>query len=232
MLKYNVPGMDAFTSCGITDERDQKAIYTRVRRARSKEVEEECAATLASLKPPPETISSRSPPPPSQGMTMVTPGTRSSKKSREAKRKREQLDEVREAAIKIIPAWMDKSKTKSAMAKRAKRSTTQVNQDNFDNKAKRIFYGNRFSVVWKLATTELFNDNVTGDNNGKRGFGERAVAQRYNATMLTSPSDRKIKPSTLGDALGRGRLVYPPKSKEGREKSPMHLRRPWQLMLP
>ena len=52
MLKYNVPGMDAFTSCGITDERDQKAIYTRVRRARSKEVEEECAATLASWPVP------------------------------------------------------------------------------------------------------------------------------------------------------------------------------------
>ena len=43
---------------------------------------------------------------------MITPGTHSTKKTRDAKRKREQLDKVRKAAIQTIPGWIDISKTK------------------------------------------------------------------------------------------------------------------------
>ena len=78
---------------------------------------------------------------------------------------------------------MSKETTSAAMIKRHKRTTLEMNRDNFDKKAISVYYNGRFKTAWKAATTE-YADNVSGVNRGKRGYSSKDVAYRFNSEFL------------------------------------------------
>lgn len=103
------------------------------------------------------------------------------------------------------------------MTRQAQRTPAQVNKDQFDANAKKAFYNARHSAVHKKATVEA-HANLTGRNRGKKGYGLRAVVEKYNKEELTSPNDKKLNYQTVHDAIKRGEIgVSPPK--KGRPKT-------------
>mmetsp|Transcript_20094 Transcript_20094/g.43620 ORF Transcript_20094/g.43620 Transcript_20094/m.43620 type:complete len:220 (-) Transcript_20094:521-1180(-) len=110
-------------------------------------------------------------PNPSPSAATTTPTNNSSPPSG----KKSSLTKARDAALDILPDWMSKSKTENAMLKRKKRTTLEMNRDNFDKNAVESYYDNRYKKVWKEATTEYYN--ILGDEStrGKHGFGSMAV---------------------------------------------------------
>jgi hypothetical protein len=99
------------------------------------------------------------------------------------------------------PSWLDPDKTLEAMTLRKKRTPSQVCRDNFDSNAIRSYYGDRYSNAFKKATIKL-SDSLNDDSTrGTRGQGARAIAATFNESMLSSPSDHKIKATTLREAV-------------------------------
>ena len=84
------------------------------------------------------------------------------------------LAKAREAALESIPAWMDKKQTTSTMSKRKKRTTLEMNWDNFEKGAIDTYYQNRYKNAWKAATTE-YNTNTKG---GRTRLGMALVQRR------------------------------------------------------
>jgi hypothetical protein len=130
------------------------------------------------------------------------------------------LAKAREAALESIPAWMDKKKTSSTMSKRKKRTTLEMNRDNFDKGAIDTYYHNRYKKAWKAATTEYHTNIKGGKDKARHGFGSEAIAKRYNEDQLSSPNDRKIKPYTLRKAVAEGFFGVSPKKRGRRSKIP------------
>lgn len=53
---------------------------------------------------------------------------------------------------------------------------------------------------------------MSGSKAGKRGFGARSVASKYNSEILNSSKDKKLHHSTIHQAVSRGEVgVSPPK---------------------
>ena len=127
---------------------------------------------------------------------------------------------------------MDKDKTEKEMNRRNKRSDNQTNWDNFDEKAMALFRETRYKEAFKAAAKE-YSGHVARWKNQKHGCGARAVAEKYNKAMLSSPNDRKIKRNTLHNAVvnGGNSGVSPPKQGAPGKVPRSSLRR-WQLMLP
>ena len=78
---------------------------------------------------------------------------------------------------------MSKETTSAAMIKMHKRTTLEMNRDNFDKKAISVYCDGRFKTAWKSATTE-YAENVSGVNRGKRGYSSKDVADRFNSEFL------------------------------------------------
>ena len=81
---------------------------------------------------------------------------------------------------------MSKETTSAAMIKRHKRTTLEMNRDNFDRKAISVYYDKRFKTAWKAATTE-YAENLSRVNRGKRGYSSKDVVDRFNYEFLGSP---------------------------------------------
>ena len=128
-----------------------------------------------------------------------------------------------EKALADAPSWLDPDKTLEAMTLRKKRTPSQVCRDNFDSNAERSHYGDRYSNAFKKATIKL-SDSLNDDSTrGKRGQGARAIAAMFNERMLSSPSDRKIKASTLREAVTFDRVGLSPVKRGRPEKIPSKL---------
>ena len=128
-----------------------------------------------------------------------------------------------EKALADAPSWLDPDKTLEAMTLRKKRTPSQVCRDNFDSNAERSHYGDRYSNAFKKATIKL-SDSLNDDSTrGKRGQGARAIAAMFNESMLSSPSDRKIKASTLREAVTFDRVGLSPVKRGRPEKIPSKL---------
>ena len=104
-----------------------------------------------------------------------------------------------------------------------KKTPSQVCRDNFNSNAKRLYYGDRYSNTFKKTTIKL-SDSLNNDSmRGKHGQGARAISATFNESMLSSPSDRKIKATTLREAVAFDRVGFSP-VKQGRpEKIPSKL---------
>ena len=212
----------------------KQALHRRVMRARAnvreKEVTERAAQSLLSLgagKDTRPTAASLSPPPPKGMSTAVTPGT-SARKARPArplaassvtlgKRKspypvpETTLNDARSAALETLPNWVDHEATSAAMTKRPKMTRQDRCQRNFDEQSVERYRWSKYSNAWKGATRQLHDLQQSGKT-GSRGCGARAVAQRWNETVLSSPGDHKISKSSLHDAVKHGNFgVSPPK---------------------
>ena len=212
----------------------RQALYKRVEKARAKEREKESAERAAesllflgagNVSRP--TSAALSPPPPKGVSSTVTPGT-SARKARPArplaassvtlgKRKppysagTTTLNDARHAAIDTLPTWVDRDATTDAMTKRPKMTRQDRCQRNFDEQSVERYRWAKFSNAWKGATQELHGLQQSGKT-GSRGCGTRAVAERWNETVLSSPGDHKIKKTSLYLAVKHGNFgVSPPK---------------------
>ena len=114
---------------------------------------------------------------------------------------------------------MSKGKTSYAMTKRKKRTTLDMNRDNFNDQAIKGYYDTRYSTAWKAATIEL-STNISEANQGTHGFGANAVAKKYNENLLNSPNDNKIKKTTLTRAVHSGEVGASPKNQGRPNKIP------------
>jgi hypothetical protein len=119
-------------------------------------------------------------------------------------------------ALDNIPEWLDQNKTQAAMIVRRKRSPPDVCRDNFVENATKDYYTQRFSTAFKEATTIVHSNMTDVLKIGKRGFGVDAVSVDVNSRLLSSPHDRKIKPTALYNAVKEGRIGISP-LKRGRK---------------
>ena len=142
----------------------------------------EAAAALISLS---TDAVSKSPPPPL--LKAVTPG--SSIKKRKAVTGTSEV--AKQSAIELLPEWTCKSRTKSTMVKRKKRTPVQVNMDNFETDAISNLRWHKYKEAHKGCTSEVAAIR-SGPNNRKRGYGTRAVVDRWNAN-LQSPGQKNSK---------------------------------------
>ena len=119
-------------------------------------------------------------------------------------------------ALDNVPTWLDRDKTEASMSTRKKRSPAEVCRDNFEDNAKKEYYNNRYTTAFKEATTVVHANMNDLNKNGKRGFGVDAVANDINERLLTSPNDRKLKPTSVYNAVKDGRIGVTP-MKRGRK---------------
>ena len=92
---------------------------------------------------------------------------------------------AQQEGIDNLPGWMDGVATSQTMFTRKKRSRKEKSKDDFSNKVTKECRDRKFATVWKMATTQLYENN-SGPNKGGRGYGSRAVMQQFN-TLLNSP---------------------------------------------
>ena len=97
------------------------------------------------------------------------------------------------------------------MKTRAKRTPAEVGRAQFEDNAAHDLRRARYANAHKGATNEI-NAVWTGPNRGKDGFGIRAIIDRWNKRELSSPNDKKLKKSSVSNAVQRGEVgVTPPK---------------------
>ena len=87
------------------------------------------------------------------------------------------------------------------MIVRRKRSTSEVNRDDFEAKAKKAYYSDRYTTAKKEATLTFQSYRNDPDKWGKRGFGVISVVNEVNNRMLSSPNDRKLTKSAVFDCV-------------------------------
>ena len=126
-------------------------------------------------------------------------------------------------ALSSGPSWLDPKKTIAAMTCRKKRTSAEVCRDNFHTNAAKSYYGERYAKAYKAATTELSRHHHSNKTRGKPGCGAYSIASKYNESMLTSPSDRKLKPTAIRDAVLENRAGLSPPKRGRREKIPSEL---------
>jgi hypothetical protein len=84
------------------------------------------------------------------------------------------------------------------MIKRPRKTSNQANRERFETKAIEKHLNSKYKEALKLASKEL-SININGPNKGKRGFGARAVAKKYNAVYLNEEGDKQITRTTLSN---------------------------------
>lgn len=132
------------------------------------------------------------------------------------------------AAIDNLPSWLDPKKTQASMIVRKKRPSSQVNRDDFEAKAKKRYYGNRYSSAFKEATKKLVALREDPSKWGVRGYGVRSVIKQVTQEMLTSPNDRKLHPNSILNALSENHVGVSPFNMVGDLK--FHLSCLWLLL--
>ncbi len=110
---------------------------------------------------------------------------------------------AKSAAIDLLPTWANPETTTEAMSKRNKRTTLQVNRDNFKNKAIADHRWKKYCVAFKGCTSELAANRSRGSE-GKKGFGTRPIVEKWNKRELSSPNDRKLSRATVDAAVAGG----------------------------
>jgi hypothetical protein len=105
------------------------------------------------------------------------------------------LDQRIESGLANFPSWMKPDVARHNMTRRPRKNLPQAQ--------------------FKVATLAA---NVSKAEKGKRGNGVDSICQRVNDEMLTSPADRKLRPSTLHRAVQRGEFGISP-LKLGRKSS-------------
>jgi len=169
-----------------------QAIWDRVKRIRKKASD---AAVEAAKSPPPPAINHTNPSPAASDITSSTSTASSSKKRRgeesvASANKTAKRDQLIESSLKSLPSYLDGKKIESVMTRRPKRSLQQVNRDDYAEKARKDYYDQRHKEQFKKATLE-YEHNLKNNLAGKKGYGVRGVAAKYNK-LLDSPNDTKL----------------------------------------
>ncbi len=119
-------------------------------------------------------------------------------------------------SMEVIPRWLDKRSVTETMTKRAKRTPAEVNRGHHQQNLARDLRHKKYSTAFKKATME-YHGIVCGPNKGKRGFGAKNVAEKWNKQLLNSPNDRKLSESRIQDATKKGQVGISP-VKRGRKR--------------
>jgi len=166
------------------------------------------AATLLTFTANTNTMSTT---PSAASTNAITPGT-SAKKSG---RKRKPTDEpngrinsaavAKQAVLELLPEWSDRRNIKEAIFKQKRRSTVQVNRDNFEEKALKDHYRARLVENVKGCSLKVARAR-SGPNEGKWGNDN-----------LTSPNKKKLSRSMIDAMVDQGDAGKTP-TKKGRRK--------------
>ena len=70
----------------------------------------------------------------------------------------------------------------------------------------KAYNGDQYSAAFKQATIDLSCFTSNDETRGRGGSGAPAVEDKFNESMLSSPSDLKIKPTALCDAILSNRV--------------------------
>ncbi len=73
------------------------------------------------------------------------------------------LSNAKGKALESLPSWCDKKAIGTVMDRRKKRTAAEINRDNCHHKLVKDLADEKFKVAYKLATTEL-NNNQKGKN--------------------------------------------------------------------
>lgn len=127
------------------------------------------------------------------------------------------------ASLDSAPSWIDKKIADSTMIKRPRKTSNQANRERFETKAIEEHVNSRYKEALKLASKEL-SININGPNKGKRGFGARAVAEKYNAVYLNEEGDKQITRTTLSNYADEELAGISPLKNGRPAKIPSHLK--------
>ena len=125
------------------------------------------------------------------------------------------LDQRIESGLANFPSWMKPDVARHSMTRRPRKNLPQAHLSRLTKKRDKTYYEDRYKAAFKVATLAA---NVSKAEKGKRGNGVDSICQRVNDEMLTSPADRKLRPSTLHRAVQRGDFGISP-LKLGRKSS-------------
>jgi hypothetical protein len=125
------------------------------------------------------------------------------------------LDQRIESGLANFPSWMKSDVARHDMTRRPRKNLPQAHLSRLTKKRDKTYYEDRYKAAFKVATLAA---NVSKAEKGKRGNGVDSICQRVNDEMLTSPADRKLRPSTLHRAVQRGEFGISP-LKLGRKSS-------------
>ena len=125
------------------------------------------------------------------------------------------LDQRIESGLANFPSWMKSDVARHDMTRRPRKNLPQAHLSRLTKKRDKTYYEDRYKAAFKVATLAA---KVSKAEKGKRGNGVDSICQRVNDEMLTSPADRKLRPSTLHRAVQRGEFGISP-LKLGRKSS-------------
>jgi hypothetical protein len=120
-----------------------------------------------------------------------------------------------EAGLANFPSWMKPDIARHEMMRRPRKNLPQAHLSRLMKRGDNTYYEGHYKAAFKVATLAA---NVSESEKGKRGNGVNSICWQVNDEMLSSPADRKLRPSTLHRAMQRGEFGLSP-LKLGRKSS-------------
>ena len=138
----------------------------------------------------------------------VTPGTKTPRhrKRKPQKQSGPMQDKGAMNALAALPAWADREATETALTRRKIKTPMEAARQNFFENATKSRKATKYSMAIKAASKELKNNRrlISEGKLRVHGYGARAVAKKFNATMLNSPGDRQLTHDCLSKAVKDG----------------------------
>ncbi len=144
--------------------------------------------------------------------SLTSPSISSASQNISSTMKDESSPPPKKRAIEKLPDWCDKSKINKVFSKRKKKTPAQRNRDDFEKKAKKTYDDKNYKQAFKIATQQ-YSDILQGPNAGKHGYGIRSVVDTVNDMYLSSENDKKLKYTTVMDAVREMRIGNSPLKK-------------------
>ena len=120
-----------------------------------------------------------------------------------------------ESGLAQFPSWMNPVVARHSMTRRPRKNLPQAHLSRLVKKMDKTYYSDRYKNAFKAATLA---ENIPDSKKGKHGTGVDAICKRINKEMLSSPTNRKLAPSTLHRAIQCGEFGISPK-KLGRKST-------------
>jgi len=128
---------------------------------------------------------------------------------------------VVDSALAGLPAWIDPNISAKMMTRRKRKSLTEAHSYRLTNQVSKMFRDDRYKNAYKACTALLQPTMASEESsrgrlvtvNKSSAVSVRKAIDRINGEMLSSPNDRKLKKSTIFDAVQRGEFGVSPMKK-------------------
>jgi hypothetical protein len=107
------------------------------------------------------------------------------------------------SGLNNLPAYVDKESIRKSLTRQKRDSVSQAHLVRMKNQVTTEYYNGRYKTAFKAATMAMKPD-PDHTNFGKAGTDYIETVKRINLQMLNSPNDRKLKKSTIFNAVARG----------------------------